>query len=78
MAGISNRNVNFAKFYSQLKILVVVSSPFVKRAPESHFQNPSPTTPVQPQLRRLYPSPTGERSLPFLTLTLNLQSTCAP
>jgi hypothetical protein len=35
MPGISNRIVKFAKFYNQLKILVVVVSPFVKRAPRT-------------------------------------------
>jgi hypothetical protein len=33
MPGISNRNVNFANFYNQLKIRVKVLSPFVKQGP---------------------------------------------
>jgi hypothetical protein len=33
MPGISNRIVAFANFYNQLKFLIVVLGPFVKRDP---------------------------------------------
>jgi hypothetical protein len=41
MPGISNRIIGIANFYNQLKILAVVSSPFVKRTPGFKKKNVS-------------------------------------